>query len=174
MIFCVSCSRFTPHSFDRPVVALPYEREIRMNNLNGILRSEGLPFLSVLDPFHRDILRRTRHGKKERERDKCLEWPISRVLSFNASSDPAAETSEHKKKRQGGEVGIKKSSARGLRLTGPSGIRQPRYDFVRLPISMHRRLEKLRTCSACEEKSNPHSFRVLHLAILYFSAVCSL
>lgn len=80
--------------------------------------------------------RKERETERERKRDKCLEWPISRVLSFNASSDPAVETNAHKKRRKGREIGIKKSSVRGLRLTGPSGIRQPRYDFVRLPISM--------------------------------------
>lgn len=48
-----------------------------------------------------------RKRQREKERDKCLEWPISRVLSFNASSDPAAETSAHKERRKAGKVGIK-------------------------------------------------------------------
>lgn len=85
--------------------------------------------------------RERERGRKRRKkgggRKRCLEWPISRVLSFNASSDLAAETSGYKlegdERREGSN---KKSSERGLRLTGPSGIRQPRYDFVRSPISM--------------------------------------
>jgi len=70
VIFCVSCSRFTPHLFDRPVMALPHEREIRMNNLNGILCRKDWLFLSVLDPFHQAILRRTEDREKERERER--------------------------------------------------------------------------------------------------------
>lgn len=85
----------------------------------------------------RERERGRKRRKKGGERKRCLEWPISRVLSFNASSDLAAETSGYKlegdERREGSN---KKSSERGLRLTGPSGIRQPRYDFVRLPISM--------------------------------------
>jgi len=76
--------------------------------------------------------------EKGKERKRCLEWPISRVLSFNASFDLAAETSgynlEGDERR---EESNKKSSEKDLRLTGPSGIRQPRYDFVCSPISMH-------------------------------------
>jgi len=65
-----------------------------------------------------------------------LNGPISRVLRFNASSDLAAETSGYKLEGERRERSNKKSSERGLRLTGPSGIRQLTYDFVRSPISM--------------------------------------
>jgi len=125
--------------------------------------------------------KRGREKEKEREkggeRKRCLEWPISRVLSFNASSDLVAETSAYKlegdERRKGSN---KKSSERDLRLTGPSGIRQPRYDFVRSPISMRGNAppRKVAHMLGSKKKFKSHSTQILGLTIFSPSPSLSL
>lgn len=181
VIFCVSCSRFTPHSFDRPVMALPHEREIRMNNLNGILRRKDRLFLSVLDPFHQGILRRTEHGKKEEERggkkrrkaerEKEVPWMAHlKGLEFQCTVRSCGRASTSWRATKGGKGAIKNQAKETWDWQARRGfvnrdMISPARQF-RCAVTRH--LEKLRTCSACGEKSNPHSTRVLRLTIFSF------